>query len=567
VQHKPAHGLICKTLLGLAMLACESEQPAPKEALPPSTVELSSTEHLLRISTSLRGRRPSAAELHAVRNDPRTLGSIVDEYLKSPEFGETVRELHNEALQVRVAAGIYPAGFPARAALASYDAQAVNVAVTEAPLRLIQWVIEHDGPYTEIVTANYTIADETVASVWGIALEGSGSGWQKGQFEDGRPHAGILSDSMLFTRHSTTYSNSNRGRANAVARSLLCYDFLERDITVDATINLADPKEVANAVRTNSACASCHQTLDPLASYFGAFHPIYVPSDITSYPFKHYLPALSAAFTTSEPAYFGHKGEGLVFLGSMIAQDPRFALCTTQRFFAYLNQSRVEDVPIERSTELYRVFVESGFSAKALVREIVLSAEFRQSHAILDGSADDPNGLHKIRPGQLARLIQDITGYRWTTYLGIDIGSGPIGTLDLLNDSLFGFEVLLGGIDSVNVTLPAHTMTASASLVLRGLAARASAYVVEQDFAIPRLEQRKLFRLVAETDTDESPLRAQLAELHTLLYGELIEPSDDRVTESYTLFLDALSQSNGDVQRAWKTTLFGMLQDIRMTYF
>jgi hypothetical protein len=552
----------------LAVAACEASEDA--EATAPDAPDtsrsfLSPTEHLLRVSSVLRGKRPSLAELRRVRERPEALPEIVESYLQSPEFGETLRELHNESLQVRVAAGIYPAGFPARDALAGYSAQDVNVAITEAPLRLIQWVVEHDRPYSEIVTARYTVANRIVASTWGITLERAGDGWYRGQYADGRPHAGILSDSMLFTRHSTTYANSNRGRANAVARSLLCYDFLAREISVDASINLADPKEVANAVRINPACASCHQTLDPLASYFGAFHPVFVPSDIQTYPFRHYLPALSAPFTVTPPAYFGHKGEGLEFLGSMIAADPRFSLCAAQRFYAYLNHMNVRDVPRARAAELQSVFVNSGLDAKALTRAIVLSDDFRYADA--DDAALSPlTGLRKVRPSELARLIEDLTGFRWTAELALDIGSGTIGRVDLLGDSLFGYEVLLGGIDSVNVTLPAHTMNASASLVLRAIASRAAPYVVAADLGAAAPEQRRLLTL-SESERSEPAIRAQLCDLHLRLYGELVEPTDARIDEAYALFDGALAAAGGDARRAWTSTLFALLQDPRVAHF
>lgn len=558
----------CLVALGLMaggaplLFGCDSSN-SPQKPEATDVVLLSSAEHLVRISTTLRGKRPLLDELRLVHDDPGKLPELVDEYLKSPEFGATLRDLHNETLQVRVAAGIYPAGFPARDSLASLSSQDVNVAITEAPLRLIQWVIEHDRPYSEIVTAPYTIANRTVAEVWGIDRDRDTDTWGPGRYSDGRPHAGILSDSMLFTRYSTTYANANRGRANAVARSLLCYDFLAREITVDASINLADPREVANAVRVNPACASCHQTLDPLAAYFGAFHPVFLPSEIQSYPFPHYLPSLSEAFTSAKPAYFGYTGEGLGFLGSMIAQDPRFSLCAAQRFYAYLNHMDQRSVPLERASELQRAFVASGLNAKALVREIVLSDDFRRADS---PSAAEIHGLRKIRPAELARLIEDLTGYRWTANIPADIGSGTIGTVDLLADSLFGFEVLLGGIDSVNVTLPSHTMNASASLVLRGLASRAASFVVEHDFASDA-PSRKLLTRVSVSDTTESAVRAQLAELRLRLYGDFAAPDDESVSDSYALFRDALSAANGDVRRAWTTTLFALLQDIRIAYF
>ncbi|HMJ16642.1 MAG TPA: DUF1588 domain-containing protein [Polyangiaceae bacterium] len=561
-------GLCLLAAVGLALTSCKVSEDS--DADPPEIERtrelLSPTQHLVRISTVLRGKRPSLSELRQVHEEPSALGGIVDQYLQSPEFGETLRELHNESLQVRVAAGIYPAGFPARGALAGFSSQEVNVAITEAPLRLIQWVVEHERPYSEIVTAPYTVANDIVATAWGITLDRASGGWHTGQYDDGRPHAGILSDSMLFTRHSTTYANSNRGRANAVARSLLCYDFLAREISVDASINLADPKEVANAVRVNAACASCHQTLDPLASFFGAFHPVFLPSDIQSYPFPHYLPALNSAFTSTESAYFGHKGQGLAFLGSMIAADPRFSLCAAQRFYAYLNHVNLRDVPHARAAELQTLFVRSKLNAKALTRAIVLSDDFR--HADSDETAEAPiHGVRKVRPSELSRLVEDLTAFRWTANLDVDIGSGNIGRIDLLSDSLFGFEVLLGGIDSVNVTLPAHSMNASASLVLRGIASRAAPYVVQRDLDNPDVEQRKLLGAVSATESAEARIRAQLCDLHLRLYGEFLEPADPAIDGSYALFQDALTAAAGDVRRAWSTTLFALLQDVRLAHF
>jgi hypothetical protein len=556
-------------LIGATLAGCESTGSEPDEGAgpPAGVVHLPPELQLVRASMALRGERPSVAELRAVREDPAQLPEIVDQYLDTRAFGAMMRDLHNESLQVRVAAGIYPAGFAARGSLAGSDSQALNVSVTEAPLRLIEHVITHELPYTEIVTADYTVADGAVAQVWGIEYDGDGKEWRVGRYLDGRPHAGVLSDSMLFTRHSTTYSNGNRGRANAVARGLLCYDFLSRDITIDATINLADPAEVANAVRTNTTCASCHQTLDPLAAYFGAFHPVFVPSDITEYPFSHWLPSLAQVFTVTDPGYFGYEGGGLEQLGQLIAQDPRFSLCAAKRFYSWFHQSRLEDVPLERATELQHVLVASDYSAKALARAVVLSEDFMRSHAEDAELAESLAGLKKVRPAQLALTVRELTGFDWETDLDFDVGSGKVGRVDLLADSLFGFEVLAGGIDSVNVTLPAHTMTASASLVLRALAAHAAPHAVELDFARSDRENRRLLTLVSDADVDETVIRSQLAELELRFFGAFVEPSSDAVTSGWQLFSDALAESNGDVRRAWTITLFAMLQDVRIAHY
>jgi hypothetical protein len=553
------------------------EAPPPVKAADPTpkVAFLTPTQHLVRASMALRGIRPSVEDLQTVAKDPAKLPEIVDRYLATPEFGAMIRELHDEALKVKIAPVIYPAAFPARGPLANVEAQALNESVTDAPLRLIEHVITSDRPYSEIVTADYTVADSTVATVWGLAHEGNAKDWSPTKYTDGREHAGILSDSFLFTRHSTTYSNANRGRANAVSSALLCYDFLQRDITIDASINLADPDEVANATRKNAACASCHQALDPLASYFAGFRPEYVPTFEQSYPVVFDTAPLASVFSNAEPAYFGHEGRGLRFLGSMIAQDPRFSLCAAKRFYSYLNQVPLDHVPIDRAADLQKTFVASNMNARALVRAIVLSDDFRTSHPLgsEDGASFIVPGVRKVRARELDRLVFDLTGFRWETELGRLGDGGPfdpgvVGRIDLMSDAFFGYSVLFGGTDAYYVTKPSHAMNATATAVLRGVASKAAAYVVDADTTVAAPEQRRLLRHgPSATATDEPDARAQIADLHARIYGELVDPSSAEVGDTYGLFKDVLAASGGDAKRAWTLTLFAMLQDVRLTFY
>jgi hypothetical protein len=574
-------GVPALLLLVLAFAACgdepsapgpKDETPAPPAAPPQAKVALlSPPQHLVRASMALRGKRPSVEELRAVAKDPSALPGIVDRYLASPELGATIRDLHDDALRVKIAPILYPAGFPARGPLSPVEAQKLNDSVTDAPLRLIQHVVETDRPYSEIVTADYTMADGIVSKVWGLPYSGDGTEWKETKYADGREHAGILSDSFLFTRHSTTYSNANRGRANAVSSALLCYDFLQRDITIDATINLADPDEVANATKKNAACASCHTTLDPLAAYFAGFRPQYVPSFEQSYPVVFDTAPLASVFSRAEPAYFGQAGRGLRFLGAMIAQDPRFSLCAAKRFYSYFNQVPLERVPIDRAAELQRVLTSTNMSAKQLARAVVLSDDFRTSHP-LDGAAGDlvAPGYRKVRARELGRMLEDLTGLRWETELG-DIAQGSpyspgrIGRVDLVTDPFFGYSVLFGGTDGYYVTRPSHAMNATASAVMRAVASKAASHVVDADLRETDPARRKL--LTAGAVEDETAVRAQLSELHARLFGELVGPGSDEVNATYTLFRDARASAGGDAKRAWTVTLFAMLQDVRLVFY
>ncbi len=556
----------------------------------PELQSLSDTDRLARISMALRGIRPSPQELEAIAEDPGALDALVDQYLASPQFGQTIRELHDESLLLLADYFAFPAGFPPVGPLEGEDLYALNRSVMEAPLRLIEHVVTEGRPYSEIVTADYTLANRHVAAVWGIDYDGDGDQWVETQWSDGREHAGILSDSWLFQRHGSTLSNANRGRANAISRALLCTDFVSRDIVIDANIDLADPDAVANAVEDNEACAGCHQTLDPLASFFRGYFPLYVPAftepscapgddECQEYPLLGYYDELFTdifGVPMREPSYFGAAGDEVESLGQHIAEDPRFSLCAAQRFYAYFHQIDLEAVPLEEAAALQRDFIAGDLDARALARAVVMSDAFAASHLV--PAEDDPepelepeqdiNGIKRARPAQLGRLVADLTGFRWETDLRdyVDPLYLPhgFGKVDLLEDSFLGYKVLAGGTDAIFATRPSHTFSATTSLVQQSLAGHAATFVVEHDLGDGAGDPYLLS--VSAEQIDEAAIRAQLAELIARMYSQPVEADAAEVSAAYDLWED-LRAASDDPRRAWIVTLSAMLQDVRLVTY
>ncbi len=530
----------------------------------PEVAYLSPEDHLTRASMALRGIRPSLAELEEVAADPSAIEAIVDEYLESPQFGVTMRELHNATLLTRSLT------LPGIDDLSSFTGARINASVGDEPLRLIQYVIENDRPYTEIVTADYTVADAVVARAYGLPYDAAAGGWQVTHYQDGRPEAGILSATSIFLRHRSAGANWHRGRANQLSNALLCYNFLDRDVTLDGSIDLSDPEVVRDAVRANPACASCHQTLDPLASFFWGYRPNVNVGQLDAYPIADmYDPAREGRWrNTSQrpPGFFGLAADDIGGLGDLIADDPRFSFCAAERFYSYMAQVEPADIPLGLTSELQSVLIDSGYSAKQLAKAIVLSDEFRASYAHGADAAEYIVGIKKARPGQLERMFTDLTGFRWETNSTVRVRGTELGRVGLLDNDVVGFRVLAGGIDSEFVIEPSHTFNATSSLVLRAIAAEAAGFVVDRDLAEPDADARKLLVHVTADDRDEAAVRAQIAYLHARLYGELIGPDDDEVTATYELFAATLARTD-DVAHAWKTTLTAMLQDVRIATF
>ncbi len=551
------------SFLLVGMVACD-QGPGPgpgpddDDDLPsPTAVYLTPPQHLTRASLAIRGVRPSVADLEAVDADPAALPAIVDRYLTSPEFAATIRELHNETLLMRLEQGTFT--YPAMGPLATATARQIN-SMFEEPLRLIEEVVMTDKPYTTIVTADYTMANKAVAASYDT--------WQRRQYAPERRGSGVLGMDVFYNRNRSAGFNYHRGRANTVSRAFLCHDFLDSDILLDTTIDLADPDVVANAVIANKSCAGCHQTLDPLASYMFTWRNTLAPVAVGGYPVTYFTPATAERWRTAtkrSPMFFGVQATGMKGLGEVIAEDPRFARCTAQRFASYLTEVPLKDLSAAWVAKLQKDLVESGWNAKALVKSIVLSDRFRISHDTDEAKADTLVAALKVRPEQLTRMIEDLTGFDWSVTSPRTLRGIPYGTANLLDSDFIGYRVLFGGIDSYFVTDPVHTMNATSSLVGKKLSALAAEFVVEHDRTAP-LAQRTLFTEAAVTATDPSVIRAQVAHLHARIYGELVATDSPEVDETYALYEEAFAASN-DRARAWEMTLIGMLSDFRSLFY
>lgn len=583
-------------LLPWVLWGCGSpEGPPPPGAEPPRVERLSPAEHLARASLAVRGLRPSVAELEAVRTDPEALEGLVDQWLASDAFGATVEDLHAELYLLRDDTNYQ---LPVRGIVQEkgFDQGDLHFSTTAAPLKLVREIVLEDRPYTEILTAEYTLADEVVATVYGLPYDPAGPEWQRTTWVDGRPQAGLLSDSQIWRRHVSNAANFHRGRANFVSRAFLCEDIGARDVFVAGGVDIADEFAVAEAVSTQTGCVGCHNALDPLAAFFWGYKEQLQRGAILGaydlgcewdwslgepprgsyriehwcYPLKFYDVSEQDAWADwhlQPPGYYGQPARDATDLGRLIAEDPRFATCTSRTFAGYLTQTGRQDLPADWVAELQGVLVDSGFSVKSLVKAIVLSEPFAAARPV----SGEPfvAGLQTVRPEQLSRSIADLTGFVWlgdqddpSCASGIDTCWGPV---DLVTTDVFGYRSMMGGIDGWTVTHPTHTPIPTQQLALGKLADEAAGFVVGADFRLPAA-QRRLLSGVEATDTDEARVREQLAALHLRILSEALEPGSAELDPTWELWAATLARS-GDPQTAWKVVISALLQDPRMVLY
>ncbi len=514
----------------LALLGCDTHEVTPTPAAP-ELVPLDPARLARRTSLDLRGVLPSIAELDAVEADPSALAGLRAEWMTGRGFEDRFTDLLAERWLTRVDEFlVYSAEYePLR------DEETIEYAFERAmadePLRLMAHVAANDLPWSEIVTADYTLANGILASIWPIDHPG-GDDWAVSRYTDGRPAAGVLASNGLWIRYYTTDANKNRRRAAVVADLLLCQDYLQRPVDFDAGDTISgDPEE---ALRTNPYCLGCHSSLDPLAVLLFGFYTSnsYNVDDISTYhPEREQLGPQSVGV---EPAYYGTPVSGLAGLGQAIAADPRFDRCTTETMAALYWRRGVTSGDFDRILGFEQAFT-AGERRLSTLLEAVLADPVYQAGAPAAGQDASGERLARLMsPDVLDSALGAWAGFTWETE----------GFEQLRNDDL-GYRVLAGGVDGALVTEAQTTPGLTWELTVRRVAQAAAAAALESGV------------VDATLTPDDSGFEAALTTVHRQLLAE--RPDATRLAELTALWQEVAALSDGPT--AWAAVLEALLRD------
>ena len=287
------------------------------------TVVLASPRQTLRrASLIFAGRIPTEDEYAAVEaGDESALRATIRGLMEGPQFHEFLLRASNDRLLTDRLSIIIDMSSSAQfvdlvnenyrrkeAAHAIGDERAwrdywywhrlLQFGFRRAPLELIAHVVENDLPYTEILTADYIMANPWAASAYGASthfddpedehefrpsqivsyyrtgddFESEGSSFLQatrvlnpGSLRTDYPHAGILNTTSFLLRYPSTATNRNRARSRWTY-----YHFLGLDVEKSAsrTTDAAALADTDNPTMNNPACTVCHTVLDPVAGAF-----------------------------------------------------------------------------------------------------------------------------------------------------------------------------------------------------------------------------------------------------------------------------------------------------------
>jgi hypothetical protein len=547
---------------------------------------------LRRATLSLAGRLPTGAEVAAVaKNGQNAIPAILDAVMKEDAFYERLREGFNDIFLTLGVDGnadqtclSYEHFEKTRHWYQKHDlshikdenerrragyklADDYRKALLGESMKLIEYIVRNDKPFTEIVTADYIMVSPYSARGYGVfdevkskfknpddpfefvpvklkALTGRSKDSNQESATGFYPHAGLLSTFQYLTRYPTTETNRNRLRARMYYQHFLGVDVLE----LAARVSDAAAVTAKYKVPTMQAaeCVVCHKTLDPVA---GLFQDYWRFADKGVYGRRKggWFTDMFATGFEGEDMPAPERWRSLQWLGERTAKDPRFAIAMTEHVYYILTGRKVLLQPKDLEDPLYpaklRAYREqrrqtealaaglskSGFNLKTVFKGWIVSEFYRADglatavkEPCRQAELDDTGLTRMLSPEQVERKIGAIFGEKWGK----------------LNGQL---AILYGGIDSKEVTDRASDPSGAMGAIQRVLSNDVACKHVAWDFARPAKE-RKLFPgiepdvIPAASAEGDQAIRKAIAHLHEKILGRYDAVDSPEVGRTFELF-------------------------------
>jgi len=255
-----------------------------------------------------------------------------------------------------------------------FDAPLRAAMIQEARSYFGEFLFE-DRPLNEFMRAEFHFVDKRLAAHYGIAAP-TQTGFARIEKPIG-DRRGFLGLASFLTVTSFAQRTSPTLRAKWILEQLLCSPVPPPPANVIAALEGKDATNSDTTVdnvrarleqhRRDPACSGCHNLMDPIGLALESFDGI--GKSRTKYD-------NGDAVDTHGVLPDGTAVDGPVALSNVIANDPRFLRCVTQKVLTYALGRTLEDESemIDATLASYR---DTG-TLRALIESVVLSAAFRQ---------------------------------------------------------------------------------------------------------------------------------------------------------------------------------------------
>jgi hypothetical protein len=207
-------------------------------------------------SGALANKTEIDAQVHRLLFDPRgraRVATFFSEWTESSRAYVATKDL-----------ATYPTLFKDAAA----ETAIVDAMRAEQDAFITNVVFDSTKKFNELFTANYTYANDRLATFYGLPPPGTGEKVAKVAFKAGSPRGGLLTLGMFLFGHARTNQSSPVQRGHMIRANILCNDVPPPPPGVDATVKPGTPgatgREQIQALTGSGQCLACHGLMNPI---------------------------------------------------------------------------------------------------------------------------------------------------------------------------------------------------------------------------------------------------------------------------------------------------------------
>ena len=258
----------------------------------------------------------------------------------------------------------------------------------EETFQTIEYILDNDLDFRELLTTQTTFVDRRLASLYGIpAPLSDGFGEVTLTKQNGR--RGLLTQASMLNLHAHATASSPTLRGIFIRKTLLCQPIPPPPANVDTSIPAATAEAPTMRERLEQhfedpSCAGCHKMMDLVGLGLENFDGIGQWRDLEN----------NAPIDPSgsiDDATFVDAWE----MGSVVSEHPNLAPCLSDHLYSYAVGHRMTEAEEPHQNWLVDHLFYNDWSFTSLIRTIALSDSFRAHGALLqstDTSTDTEEG-------------------------------------------------------------------------------------------------------------------------------------------------------------------------------
>jgi len=355
--------------------------------------QLTSYEVAAELSYFFWGSMPDAALLQAAAadnlKDPKEIAKHAKRMLDSPKSVYVFERFFSQWLHTKQLANV-----PKDAKIFAAFSANVRSSMKEEVKRFISHVLtKGTGTFTELLTADYSIANKTLASFYGVtpATQTDPAGYGKVNFSKGN-RGGLLTLGAVLTVHALPNDSSPIHRGLLVREGFLCQKLPPPPANVNASPPGLDPKKSTKERYSQHSkdplCAGCHKMIDPIGFGFEHF------DGIGRYRENENGHAIDSKGEIFNSASSDGTFQGVKSLSKLLVKSPDVHRCFSLQWLRWAYGVKEDKVMTCMVQDIQKTFVGEKLQLKSLLLALTQTPHFLYRMGINPGGApsDGPVG-------------------------------------------------------------------------------------------------------------------------------------------------------------------------------